>query len=574
MGKLNQLKNKKTSFKIALYIRVSTEEQAENPEGSIRNQEDRLRQAVEYKNRIGDFGQIVGVFTDAGISAKDMRRPKLQELLRAIRSKEVDLVMVTELSRLSRNSRDFIEMWDMMCSLGCGFTSLREDFDTTTAAGEMVLFQLMNLAQFERRQTSERVEANIAARAARGLYNGGCVPVGYKIISGKPGYLEIDEEMAKTVRMAFTAFLKEGALAPAAIWLNENGYRLRKDMEGGGRLKRVGHFTVDNLQAMLRNKVYLGIKVYRHRGEEKEAKAVWPALVDEVTFQRIGKILDRNRRRYKPHKQGRLPYILTGICHCMSCNSPMPGKSATGNAGKVGYYEHVWATKRDATLSKKMFKCDPHRVPAKKLEPFVQEKFRRLVTEKSFMKAILEKVRAKHEENPLRKDEERLKAKIFGVNSQIEALAERLAELPRSVSPGPIFRQMERLEEIKRENEEALVILKSTGRTSLDRIISSEKFEDFASHYKAFLNQATVTEQKQMLQKFIRKVEVGVNSLKIYWIVDEDHFDRELASKRASSVPQRGGSSDSGFFRNYGSYTLTFGAPRETRTPTPFGTGF
>lgn len=76
----------------------------------------------------------------------------------------------------------------------------------------------------------------------------------------------------------------------------------------------------------------------------------------------------------------------------MNCNSPMPGKSATGNVGKVGYYEHVWATKRDATLSKKMFKCDPHRVPAKKLEPFVQEKFRRLVTEKSFMKGILEKV--------------------------------------------------------------------------------------------------------------------------------------------------------------------------------------
>ena len=169
-------------FKIALYIRVSTEEQAENPEGSIRNQEDRLRQAVEYKNTHANFGKICGVYTDAGISAKDMRRPKLQELLRAIRQKEIDLVMVTELSRLSRNSRDFIEMWDMMRAHGCRFTSLREDFDTTNAAGELVLFQLMNLAQFERRQTSERVEANIAARAARGLYNGGPVPVGYKSI--------------------------------------------------------------------------------------------------------------------------------------------------------------------------------------------------------------------------------------------------------------------------------------------------------------------------------------------------------------------------------------------------------
>ena len=555
---------KKHSFKIAFYIRVSTEEQAENPEGSIRNQEDRLRQAVEYKNRMGDFGEIKGVYTDAGISAKDMKRPQLQELLRSIRAKEIDLVMVTELSRLSRNTRDFVGMWDMMRDHGCGFTSLREDFDTTTAAGEMVIFQLMNLAQFERRQTSERVEANIAVRAARGLYNGGCVPVGYKTIPDKPGYLEVDEEMAKLVRAAYTAFLKEGALSAAATWLNNNGYRLRKDMEGGGRLKRVGHFTVDNLQAILRNKIYLGIKVYKHKGEVKEAKAVWPALIDEVSFQRIGKILDKNRRRYKPHKEGRLPYVLTGLCHCMNCNSAMPGKSATGNVGKVGYYEHAWATKKDSTLSKKIFKCEPHRVPAKKLEPFVQEKFRVLMSDKFFMKKILEKVKLKHEANPLRKDEERFKAKIFGINSQIEGLAERLAELPKTVSAAPIYKQMERLEEIRRENQEALVNLRTTGRTSLDRIVSLEKFEDFASHYQKYLREATVTEQKQMLQKFIRKVEVGVDSVKIHWIVDQDHFDRELALKRAGSHSPGSGSSDLSFFRDVGSYTLTNGAPGRT----------
>lgn len=568
MSNLKNLKPKKSNFKIALYIRVSTEEQAENPEGSIRNQEDRLRQAVEYKNRNGDFGQIVDVYTDAGISAKDMKRPQLQNLLHAIQNHEVDLVMVTELSRLSRNSRDFIQMWDMMRAYGCGFTSLREDFDTTTAAGEMVLFQLMNLAQFERRQTSERVEANIAARAARGLYNGGCVPVGYKTIPDKPGFLEIDEMMAGVVRTAFTSFLKQGALSPAAIWLNDHGYRLRKDMEGGGRLKRVGHFTVDNLQAMLRNKAYIGIKVYHIKGEKKESKAVWPTIIDELTFQRVGKILDKNRRRYKPHKQGRMPYILTGLCYCMNCNSPMPGKSATGNGGKVAYYEHVWATKRDATLSKKLFKCEPHRVPAKKLEPLIQEKMRSMLLSKSFMKQILEKVRAKHKDNPLRKDEERLKAKIFGVNSQIEALAERLAELPKSISPAPIFRQMERLEEVKKENEEQLKNLKTSGRSSFNRIVNLEKFEDFAINYKHFLKDATVTEKKQILQKFIRKVEVGVNSVKVHWIVDQDHFDRELALKSAGSGLQEGptGSSllNSSFFKNYGSYTLTNGARRGT----------
>lgn len=557
---------KNQNYKIALYIRVSTEEQAENPEGSIRNQEDRLRQAVIYKNHSGNFGEIKGVYVDAGISAKNMKRPKLQELLRAIRAQEIDLVMVTELSRLSRNTRDFIEMWDMMKLHGCGFTSLREDFDTTTAAGEMVILQLMNLAQFERRQTSERVEANIAARAARGLYNGGCVPLGYKTIPDRAGYLQIDEEMAEMVKAAFTAFLREGSLSRAALWLNDNGYRLKKQREGGGSLKRVGHFTVDNLQALLRNKVYIGVKVYSYRGEVREANAVWPSIVDEGTFHRIGKILDKNKSRFKPTKENRRPYLLSGITHCQTCSSFMPGKSATGNSGKVPYYEHAWATKRDSTLSKKLFKCEPHRVPAKKLEPIVMEKFKDLMMMPDFMKDILNRVREKHEENPHRKDEERLKAKISGITSQIDGLAERLSELPKSVSAAPIYRQMERLEEIKEAHREELQSLKASGRTSLDRVVDLKNFEDFASHFKKFVNEGMdANDLRQMIKKFIHKVEVGTETVKIHWIVDKEHYERELALKRVSSTP-------SGvllnFKSNLGSQSLTFGAPGRNRTGT------
>lgn len=558
MGRIKTVQKKKQDFKIAFYIRVSTEEQAENPEGSIRNQEDRLRQAVEYKNRNGDYGTLVGVYVDPGISAKDMRRPKLQELLRAIRSKEVDLVMVTELSRLSRNTRDFIEMWDMMREYGCGFTSLREDFDTTSAAGEMVLFQLMNLAQFERRQTSERVEANVAARSGRGLYNGGTIPVGYKLIPEKPGYLEVDEEMAKTVKAAYLALLREGALAAAAKWLNDNGYTLTRKMEGGGNFSRVGHFTVDNLHGMLRNKAYLGIKVYTHKGESKEAKAVWPPIIDRVMFNRVGKIMTKNRSRFKPYKKGRLPYPFSGMCVCQKCGCPMPGKSATGNVGKVSYYEHAWATKLDSTLSKKLHKCEPHRVPGKKLEPLVTNQIVPLLTESYFMKSILEKVRQRHQEDPLRKDEERLKTKIYSIKGQLDGLAERLSELPKSVSAAPIYKQMERLELAKKEHEDNLLYMRTTGRTSLDRVVDLEDFEKFAKLYRQYLNEAADPgERKRMFQKFINKIEIGTETVKVHWIVDKDHYKRELALKKAGSRAF-GGKSGKSLFS--GSSSLTFGA--------------
>ncbi len=520
----------KQPFKIALYIRVSTEEQAENPEGSIRNQEDRLRHAVTYKNSHYNFGEIKGVYIDAGISAKNMKRPKLQELLAAIRAKEIDLVMVTELSRLSRNTRDFIEMWDMMREHGCQFTSLREDFDTTNAAGELVLFQLMNLAQFERRQTSERVQANFLARSARGLFNGGSVPFGYKLIEGRPGYLDIDEEAAKTVRAAFVAIQREGCLSHAARWLNDNGYVFTRRRQGGGNFKRSGIFTVESLLNILRLKSYTGVKCYKHKDEVKEVKAAWPPIIDETTFRLVGKILDKNRSGYKLHRQYKLPYTLSGVTVCQTCHQNMVGKSATGNTTKVGYYEHSWASKKDSALTKKRFHCEPHRIPAKKLEPLVWSKISEFMTDPAAMKALLVKVRKHHEQNPERKDIERIKVKIMSIESQIDVLSERLAELPKSVSAAPIYKQMEKLQALKDDHELQLKNLKTEGKNAYDRIVGLDTFESFAKHYRQFIDHsADVVQRKRLVKNFIDKIELGVDSVKIHFIVDEDHYKRALA---------------------------------------------
>jgi site-specific DNA recombinase len=158
-------------FKIAFYIRCSTEEQGlhANPEGTIKNQEQRLRYEVEAKNRVSNFGEIVGVFVEDGLSAKDTKRPALQKMLKAIELGEINLVMVTEYSRLSRSMRDFSAMWELFKSYKCSVISLRENFDTSSAAGEMMLYNMANLAQYERRMTSERVIASRIDRSRRGL---------------------------------------------------------------------------------------------------------------------------------------------------------------------------------------------------------------------------------------------------------------------------------------------------------------------------------------------------------------------------------------------------------------------
>ncbi|MBI3019311.1 MAG: recombinase family protein [Deltaproteobacteria bacterium] len=79
---------------------------------------------------------------------------------------------------ISRSTKDFCNLLELFDKFKCKILSLREQFDTTTAAGEMMLNMLMNFAQFERKQLAERVQANVNARAKRGLYNGGPLPLG------------------------------------------------------------------------------------------------------------------------------------------------------------------------------------------------------------------------------------------------------------------------------------------------------------------------------------------------------------------------------------------------------------
>lgn len=517
------------NYKIALYVRVSTDEQAENPEGSIKNQQQRLREAVIYRNKNSSFGEITGVYIDSAISAKDMNRPKLQEMLRAIQNGEINLVMVTELSRLSRNNRDFLSMWDLMREFKCSFMSLREDFDTTTAAGEMLLFQLMNFAQFERKQTSERVTANNLARSARGLYNGGPVPLGYKLMESKPGYLEVDLEFAETVKTAFSAFLKAGSLAQTAKWLNDHGFKMKKHMEGGGMQMRLGHFTVENLQRILRNKSYIGIKSYTQRGEIKESKAVWEGIVDEAIFNQVGKVLAKNRSRLKPLKVGSYPYLLSGLATCLVCKDCMSGKSANGNGGRVYYYEHAWASKREACLSKKFFKCEPHRVSAKKLEALIWIETVKVLSSPQFIQTMIGEVKKIHEEARNNSQSDKIKAKVRGVDSQIGSLVEKLSLIPKSVSPTPIFKQMEKLELHKQELMGRLLMENENPILSDKSLVEIETFESFASYFRKYLSDADQVMKKKIVQKFVKQVEIGEKLVRIHWFLDQHYFKRELA---------------------------------------------
>lgn len=115
-----------------------------------------------------------------------MNRPALQRLLSKIQGKEIDMILVTELSRFTRSIRDYSILKEFLEKHQCTFLSIKDSFDTSTAAGELVMYMMANIAEFERKQTAERISHSFLARAKRGLYNGGSVPMGYEIDKENP----------------------------------------------------------------------------------------------------------------------------------------------------------------------------------------------------------------------------------------------------------------------------------------------------------------------------------------------------------------------------------------------------
>lgn len=99
-------------------------------------------------------------------------RPKLALLMEVIGPG--DIVLVTKLDRLARDTIDMLELVKEIGAKGAGFKSIAEPWcDTSTPAGEMLLTFMAGVATFERKRIKERQREGIAMAKAKGVYKGG-----------------------------------------------------------------------------------------------------------------------------------------------------------------------------------------------------------------------------------------------------------------------------------------------------------------------------------------------------------------------------------------------------------------
>jgi site-specific DNA recombinase len=485
--------------RVGLVVRVSTDIQASNPEGSLVTQLQRLRQQVAYKrDTIGEPWEEAAVYELRGISGKDsVRSPEFQRLFEDIEAGRVNTIICTALSRLCRSLRDFLDLLEVLEEHGVEFCSLKEQFDTTTPHGRLIMTILMALAQFEREQTSERTRDAVIARAERGLWNGGRL-FGFDLDPDRKGYLIPNAAEVEGVRFLFEAYLECGSIKEAVERFNSAGYRGKSYTSRRGKHHAGGEFTFSTVQQMLKNVAYVGKREVQGADGPELVDAVWPAILDQDLFDRVQELKATNGKTgHNAAKRIKHVYVLSGgLTRCARCGGTMHGRSGTGRQGKEYFY----------------YSCQQRcglRVSADRLERAVLDRLRLLANDGETLDALAAETnrRLSRDLPKLRKQRETMTKQLAKVAatankvltewSEVEAgrsfVEERLEQLSaqRDDLRGAIADLDRQIAEIETSGASAKAVREALGRVD-------EVYEHLKPH-----------ERKELFKLLLRSVEVG-----------------------------------------------------------------
>ena len=312
---------------IALYVRVSTQEQAK--EGySIDEQSERLRKYAEASG-----WSDVKLFTDAGYSGASMDRPALQEMISEVRAGRIEKVIVYKLDRLSRSQLDTLYLIEkVFLASGCDFVSFSESFDTSTPFGKAMIGILAVFAQLEREQIKERMNMGRDARAKEGLFHGGVnTPYGYIY---RDGELQIEPAEAVVVEDIYRMYIDGKSIN-----------RIIDELKARGIPSRKGSWSYKTVRGILTNKTYLGFIRYH----DEWYQGTHEQIISESSYEAVRELLEAKRGKYTPKQSeaGRASHLLSGMVICGCCGA------------KYGITSERHHLKKDGSLSieKRKYVC-------------------------------------------------------------------------------------------------------------------------------------------------------------------------------------------------------------------------
>ena len=480
----------KSTNKVAIYVRVSTTNQAE--EGySIDEQKAKLTSYCDIKD-----WNIYEIYTDGGFSGSNTERPALEQLIRDAEKKKFDTVLVYKLDRLSRSQKDTLFLIeDIFIKNGIEFLSLQENFDTSTPFGKAMIGLLSVFAQLEREQIKERMQLGKLGRAKAGKsMMWGRTSYGYDY-QKETGSLTINPAQSLVVKYIFERYLAGRSITKLRDDLNE---KYPKEISWNYRAVR----------GILSNPVYCGYNQYKGQlfpGEHEP-------IISEDVYKRTQEEL-KIRQRTAAEKTNPRPfqakYMLSGLAQCGYCGAPL--KLLMGMVRKDGtrfiryecHQRHPRKTK-GVTVYNNNVKCDSGFYEKDALENYVLTEISKLQDDTGYLDKIFSGDNAETiDRESYKKQIEELSKKLSRLNDLYIDDRITLEELQ---SKSAEFISMRATLETELENDPAL--RRDKRKADMRELLNAEKV--FSMDYER---------QKILVRGIINKVQVMADKVVIRWKV-------------------------------------------------------
>ena len=310
-----------------IYARYSSDNQREE---SIEGQ---IRECTAYAEKNGIT--VVKHYIDRALSAKTDNRPDFQQMIKDSEKRLFDIVLVWKLDRFARNRYDSAHYEYQLERNHVKLVSATEPI-SDSPAGIMVKSMLTGMAEYYSAELSEKVVRGMTENVLKGKYNGGTIPIGFKVDEEK--FFQIDPLKAPFVVEAFRRYNDGATMKELMNWLNDSGVTTNRNQK----------FTYNSVQTLLTNKRYIG---ENHFKDIVMPDSI-PAIVDKDLFEEVQQKIKKNSRAPARHK-AEDDYLLTTKLFCGMCGAMMFGECGTGRNKVVHHYYKCATAKRFKTCKKK-----------------------------------------------------------------------------------------------------------------------------------------------------------------------------------------------------------------------------
>ncbi|MDK2563268.1 recombinase family protein [Romboutsia sedimentorum] len=529
-------------MKVAIYSRKS---KFTGKGESIENQ---IQLCMDYGKNIGVSDFLV--YEDEGFSGKNTNRPQFTKMIEDAKAKKFDTIICYRLDRISRNVADFSSLIDDLSSLGIGFISIKEQFDTTTPMGRAMMFISSVFAQLERETISERVRDNMRELAKDGKWLGGQLPLGYDnevvnyISDGKEhkyNILKVNEEEIELVNDIYNKFLEVRSLTKVSEYLYKSG------ICG----KNGGTITPSMVKDILTNPIYVKSSKFIHdyfklneifvtgdyngcgyltygknRNGKKVDKSNWiyavskhNGIIDDIIWLDIQRIVDKQSKkgcRTGSSKNG----ILSGILKCAKCGSAMILTYSSYGKGDDKVKSYYYKCNKKYT----MYNCSNCNVNGKEIESFVLDKIK--VTDKDVLISEYEKVKSSFKSVKPKSNTD-IQLEIESKEKAIEQLVINLSENAGSSASKYIIVQIEKLslevDALKCKMDEVSEVSNSVEL----EMLNIDLIVDNLNKFNKLVDDASVEEKKLLLSSVVDRItwDGDLGEIRIFYHgIDGSHF--------------------------------------------------